>query len=66
MKIIVRKNEPAEKAIKRFNRKVQNEGILREAKENRYYEKPSVKKKKKSKRAEKRRRKQLKRSARKS
>ena len=56
-KIRIRKNEPVEKAIRRFKRLVDNEGILRCAKECMYYEKPSVKKKKKRARAEKRRRK---------
>ena len=55
-KVRVRKNEPVEKAIRRFKRLVDNEGILRKVKESRYYEKPSVKKKKKRARAEKRRR----------
>ena len=56
-KVRVRKNEPVEKAIRRFKRLVDNEGILRKVKESRFYEKPSVKKKKKRARAEKRRRK---------
>ena len=56
-KVRVRKNEPVEKAIRRFKRLVDNEGILRKVKESRYYEKPSVKKKKKRARAEKSRRK---------
>jgi len=56
-KVRVRKNETVEKAIRRFKRLVDNEGILRKVKESRFYEKPSVKKKKKRARAEKRRRK---------
>lgn len=56
-KVKIRKNEPIEKAIRRFKRMVDNEGILRQAKQCMYYEKPSVKKKKKRARAEKRRRK---------
>jgi len=56
-KIRIRKNEAIEKAIKRFKRLVDNEGILRRAKECMHYEKPSIKKKKKKARAEKRRRK---------
>lgn len=56
-KIRIRKNEPVEKAIRRFKRLVDNEGILRQAKECMRYEKPSVKKKKKKVRAAKRRRK---------
>ena len=53
----VRKNESTEKAMKRFKRKVEKEGIMRDIKKYRYYRKPSVKKKEKSKAAEKRRRK---------
>lgn len=56
-KIIIRKNETPEKALRRFKRLVDNEGIIRRAKECMYYEKPSVKKKKKKARAAKRRRK---------
>jgi len=60
-KVIVRKNENPEKAMKRFKRKVEREGIMRDIKKNRYYRKPSVKKKEKIKAAEKRRRKMEKR-----
>ena len=56
-KIKVRKGETVEKAIRRFKRLVDNEGIIRRAKECMHYDKPSVKKKKKKIRAEKRRRK---------
>ena len=56
-KVIVRRNESPEKPIKKFKRKVEREGIMRDIKKNRYYRKPSVKKKEKSKAAEKRRRK---------
>ena len=56
-KIVIRKNEKPEKAIIRFKRLVEKEGIIRRVKECMYYEKPSVKKKKKKIRAEKRRRK---------
>jgi len=60
-KVKVRKNETVEKTIRRFKRLVDNEGIIRRAKECMYYEKPSIKKKKKRARAEKRRRKMEKR-----
>ena len=56
-KVTVRKNETPEKAMKRFKRKVEREGIMRDVKKNRYYKKPSVRKKEKQKAAEKRRRK---------
>jgi small subunit ribosomal protein S21 len=63
-RVKVRKNENTEKAIKRFKRKVEREGILKDIKKNRFYRKPSVKKKEKSKAAEKRRRKLNKRKIR--
>ncbi len=42
-----------EKAIKLLKRKVQREGLLRELKERRFYEKPSVKMKRKQREAQK-------------
>ena len=61
-KVTVRKNEQPERAMKRFKRKVEREGIMRDIKKNRYYRKPSVRKKEKRKAAEKRRRKLERRS----
>jgi small subunit ribosomal protein S21 len=40
--IMVDDNEPLEKAIKRFKRMVEKEGIIREFKKREYYEKPST------------------------
>jgi small subunit ribosomal protein S21 len=40
--ITVDDNEPLEKAIKRFKRMVEKEGIIREFKKREYYEKPSL------------------------
>jgi small subunit ribosomal protein S21 len=40
--IIVDDNEALEKAIKRFKRMVEKEGIIREFKKREYYEKPST------------------------
>lgn len=40
--IIVEDNEPLEKAIKRFKRMVEKEGIIREWKKREYFEKPSA------------------------
>lgn len=40
--IIVEDNEGVEKAIKRFKRMVEKEGILREFKKREFYEKPST------------------------
>lgn len=56
-KVTVRKNESPERAMKRFKRKIEREGIMKDIKKKRYYRKPSVRKKEKQKAAEKRRRK---------
>jgi small subunit ribosomal protein S21 len=40
-------NEPFESALRRFNKKVQQDGVLAEARRREHYEKPSVKRKKK-------------------
>ena len=40
-------NDSFETALKRFNRKIQQEGILAEARRREHYEKPSVKRKRK-------------------
>ena len=41
-------HETFETALKRFNRKIQQDGILAEARRRQYYEKPSVKRKRKA------------------
>jgi small subunit ribosomal protein S21 len=41
-------NESFESLLKRFNRKVQNDGVLSEARRREYYEKPSLKRKRKT------------------
>ncbi len=47
--IRIKKDEPLEKALRRFKNKCQKTGILREAKKRRFYEKPSeVRKRKES------------------
>jgi len=38
---VIRKGENIERAIKRFTKKVKKETIIEEARERRYYEKPS-------------------------
>jgi len=48
-----------EKALRELKRMLQRDGILKEIKKRRYYEKPSVKKKRKQIEAERRRRKAL-------
>ena len=45
--VIVDKNEPFEAALKRFNKKVQEDRILSEVRRRRFFEKPSVERKKK-------------------
>ena len=47
--IVVDENEPLEKAIKRFKRLVEKEGIIREWKKREYFEKPSTIKNRKKK-----------------
>jgi small subunit ribosomal protein S21 len=41
-------HESFETALKRFNRKIQQDGILAEARRRKHYEKPSVKRKRKA------------------
>jgi small subunit ribosomal protein S21 len=55
----IRKDEDINRAIRRFKRKVEREGIMRELKKRRYYLKPSEKKKVKRALAAKRKRKIL-------
>lgn len=45
--IVVGDSEPFESALKRFNKRVQQDGILSETRRREHYEKPSVKRKKK-------------------
>ena len=40
--ILIDEGEPLEKAIKRFKRMVEKEGIIREWRKREYYEKPST------------------------
>lgn len=46
--IEVRKGESFESALRRFKKKIEREGIIREIKERKHYEKPSEKKRKKT------------------
>ena len=50
-KVIIRKDENFDNAFRRFNRKVQRSGILSDLKKNRYYEKPSDRKRRELKEA---------------
>ena len=45
--VIAKNNESFESLLKRFTRRVQQSGILAEARHREYYEKPSVKRKRK-------------------
>ncbi len=45
----VGENEPLEKALRRFKKKIEREGILRTLKERKHYEKPSERKRKRAK-----------------
>lgn len=48
--IEIRKDESFESALRRFKKQMENEGILRELRERKHYEKPSERKRKKAKR----------------
>lgn len=45
--ITIGENETFESALRRFNKKVQQDGILAEARRREHFEKPSVRRKKK-------------------
>ena len=45
--IKVRENETFESALRRFNKKIKQNGVLSEVRRREHYEKPSVKRKKK-------------------
>ncbi|MDD5091435.1 MAG: 30S ribosomal protein S21 [Candidatus Wallbacteria bacterium] len=53
------KDEPLEKALKRFRKKCEQSGILSEIKKRAYYEKPSEKKKRKAAEAKRKMRKKM-------
>jgi len=44
----VRKDESFESALRRFKKQIEQEGILREVRDRKHYEKPSERKRKKS------------------
>ncbi len=48
VKVVVRKNESLDDALRRFKRSVTKAGTLQEARKREHYEKPSVKRKRKS------------------
>ena len=45
----VRKDESFEAALRRFKKKIEQEGILREVRDRKHYEKPSERRRKKAK-----------------
>ena len=45
--VVVGENEPFESALRRFNKKVQQDGVLSEARRREHFEKPCIKRKKK-------------------
>lgn len=45
----IRKDESFESAMRRFKKQIEQEGILRELRDRKHYEKPSEKKRRKSK-----------------
>jgi len=53
-KVTLRKGEPVEKALKRLKKKIDKEGIMKQVKQHRHYEKPSQKRRRKAKDARKR------------
>ncbi len=61
---VVVDGDNVERAIKALKRKVAQEGVYKELKRRRFYEKPSVKRKRKQREAERRRRKERRRALR--
>jgi small subunit ribosomal protein S21 len=57
IQIKLKQDESFEKAMRRFKRLIENEGLMKEIKKRKYYLKPSERKKEKRKLAAKRRRK---------
>jgi small subunit ribosomal protein S21 len=55
-KVVVKEGEPFEKALRRFKKKVEGAGILKEVRRREHYLKPSIRKKEKERAAVKRRR----------
>ncbi len=51
--IEIRKDESFESALRRFKKQIENEGILKELRDRKHYEKPSERKRKKARRTKK-------------
>jgi len=54
-KVQIRENEPFEKALRRFKKKIEKEGIIKQVKARKHHEKPSIKKRRKMREAKKKR-----------
>ena len=54
VQVLVRKDEPLEKALRRFKKKYEKAGILKDFRKNSYYVKPSQQKRMEKAKAEKR------------
>lgn len=48
-RVEIHHNEPLERALRRFKRKIEREGILKQIKARKHYEKPSERKRRKRK-----------------
>ena len=46
-KVMVGKNEPVEKALRRLKKKIDKEGLMRQIRRHRHYEKPSERRRRK-------------------
>lgn len=53
IRIETRKDEPIEKALKRFKKQCEKEGLTKDIKKNSYYEKPSERKRRRLRKQEK-------------
>lgn len=49
IQVEIKKDESFESALRRFKKKIEQEGILREVRDRKHYEKPSERKRKKTK-----------------
>ena len=47
-RVEIHENEPLEKALRRFKKKIEREGVLKAVKARKHYEKPSEKKRRKA------------------
>lgn len=55
-RVQVKDNESLEKALRRFKKKIEREGIIKQIKARKHYEKPSVRKRRKMREAQKKKR----------